>query len=107
MACGDDWKSDNWDDESEEEAGCQQYDADVYCKLKSCDENAVAISYQVTFTIPEPGFSCDGRGRNLGDWLGISDVYFADNSRKINGGSGQVVSHVICGTKGNKYKFYF
>ena len=91
-ACGvDDWV--------DTELGCQQSEANAFCKLKLCDENSYAISYKVTFATQVPGFSCDTKGTNFGDWLGFTDVYFTNNVRRTNG-HGKVVSNVICETAG-------
>ena len=86
-ACGDDWL-DAQDD-------CQKTDADAYCKLKLCNENAVATSFDVTIATNNPGFACDEYGTNYGDWFGMTGVHFEDNIR-ANHGRGSVVSNVKC-----------
>ena len=89
--CGDDWL----DDEND----CQKADADAYCKLKLCDENAFAGSFEVTTATNQPGFACTGSGMNYGNWFGMTDVYFGDDIESTHGG-GKVVSNVLCQTPG-------
>ena len=95
--CGDDWL-DNQD-------GCQQPDADAYCKLKLCDGNAIASSFDITTSTNNPGFACDGVGTNYGHWFGIPHVYFDDDIRTTHGAA-DVVSNVMCQIPG-KYNYYF
>ena len=89
--CGDDWL--------DNQSGCQKADADAYCKLKLCDVDAVASSFEVTISTNNPGFACNGNGKNYGDWFGMTGVYFADDIKATHG-SGQVVSNVRCQTLG-------
>ena len=78
------------------EVGCQQADADAFCKLKFCDEDAFSTDYEVSMaTYGTPGFACDGRGKNYGDWFGMKDVYFTKDTRKTHM-QGKVVSNVTC-----------
>ena len=93
-ACGDDWV--------DGEEGCQEADANAFCKLTLCDGNAFATSHEVTYATYEPGFACDKKGTNYGDWFGIPDVYFSDDTRGTHG-YGKVVSNVICDTAPGKY----
>ena len=96
-SCGDDWL--------DNQKGCQQADADAYCKLKLCDENVFATSFEVTTATNKSGFACDGYGTNYGDWLGMTDVYFHDDII-LTHGTGQVVSNVMC-QKSGKFNYYF
>ena len=96
-ACGDDWQ--------DGEEGCQEADANAFCKLTLCDENAFATSHEVTLAIREPGFACDGRGDVFeGSWFGINDIYFSNDTRGDHG-QGYVVSNVVCDTLG-KYNYF-
>lgn len=79
----------------DEVAGCQQSDADAYCKLKTCDENAVAISFQHGIASTQGGFACDDRGTNYGDWFGMTDVHYDDNIQNTHG-SGPVLNNIVC-----------
>ena len=105
IRCGDDWLDDEW--------GCQQRDADAFCKLKLCEANAHAFDFEVS-KIPRPppakdgkkkgipGFICNRsnkKGKNLGDWFGMKNVYFAENTFAANGGV-SAVTNVRCRTSG-------
>ena len=102
--CGEDWLDDV--------SGCQQADADAFCKLKLCDEHANATDYEVTTsTYDTPGFACDFSRRehkNMeefelvyeGTLFGITDIYFTNSSGHTHGTKGDVVSNVICQTSG-------
>ena len=96
-SCGDNWL--------DNQKGCQQADADAYCKLKFCDENVFATRFEVTASTNKSGFACDGHGTNYGDWLGMTDVYFHDDIKAAHG-DGQVVSNVVC-QKAGKFNSYF
>ena len=86
-ACGTFWL--------DEEKGCQQSDADAYCKLKLCDADAISTSYNITEDSNNPGFACRGHGTNFGDWFGMTDVWFKEDIRSSHHG-GSVVSEVVC-----------
>ena len=99
--CGDDWGDDI--------LGCQQADADGYCKLKNCDEYAFASSFDLDMisTVEDamtPGFGCEyGKDDNgpfdkyEGTWFGIKDVHFSTGTAETHG-NGQVVRNVVCDT---------
>ena len=96
-ACGNDWE--------DAEEGCQEADADSFCKLTLCHEHAYATSHEVTLATREPGFACDGRGEKFeGSWFGINDIYFSDSVRGDHG-QGYVVSNVMCDIYG-KYNYF-
>ena len=98
-SCGDDWLDNQY--------GCQERDADAYCKLKLCDGNAVATSFDITPATNNHGFACDGVGKNYGDWFGIHGVYFENDIGATHGQlPGSVVSNVTCQISG-KYNYYF
>ena len=84
-------------------AGCQKRDADAYCKLKLCNENAHAFSYETSEALHSPGFSCNGYGTNFGNFWGMRDVHFEDNIGSTHGQfvSNAVVSTVKCEQPGN------
>ena len=95
-ACGDDW--------IDSEANCQEADADAFCKLRYCNEHAVATSHEITFaTYGTPGFACmyGKHKENVkfekfeGTWFGIENVYFTNDTRKTHG-NGKVVANVQC-----------
>ena len=83
--------------------GCQQSDADAYCKLKLCNVEAHAISFDIGGATKEPGFSCDNSGKNLGDWFGIKGVWFHEDVGTSNCGgtcTEGVVRNVKCNAPG-------
>ena len=115
--CGTDFES--GDDDADAEHGCAQGDADAFCKLKFCDEGAVAVKDQFDVTKEEsdvPGFACDMCNhrrerrqkrceKNLhpaisiheGNFFGIVDVYFTNDTAGSHPGTyGDVVSNVVC-----------
>ena len=83
--------------------GCQRSDADAYCKLKSCGEDSVASSFEVTTATNNPGFACHGLGTDYGDWFGMTGVRF-ENDIKATHAAGKVVANVACRTSG-KYNY--
>ena len=86
---------------------CQKLDADDYCKLKNCDANAFAGSFDVTAASNSPGFACGNYriGQNFGNWFGLINVHFDDSILSSHGGgqTRNVVSNVICNTQGKSY----
>ena len=106
--CGKDWLDDV--------RGCQQADADAFCKLKLCNKHAKATTYEVTnSTYDIPGFACALSRRerkNMEDFellqegilFGITDIYFTNSSGHTHGTEEHVVSNVICQTSG-KYNY--
>ena len=111
-SCGEDWL--------DSESGCQESDANAFCKLKLCDENAIATSFKVTkATDNTTGFACDfsrKRRKNIkefeavyeGTWFGITDVSFTNNIGVTQGSGrkGDVVSSVTCQPSGI-YNYHF
>ena len=93
-SCGDDWL--------DKTPGCQQSDADAYCRLKLCKAEAKAISYDIGATTNHPGFGCqkwNPRSKNFGAWLGINDVWFYEDmsvSYYCGNCDDAVVRNVIC-----------
>ena len=78
---------------------CQSTDADAFCKLKLCDEDAYAISHKVGIAKFNPGFTCDKQAKNFGDWLGMNNVRFSENV-KNEYFTGSAVLNVTCHAKG-------
>ena len=97
-ACGDDWLDTS--------INCQKTDADAYCKLKFCDKEAYAISFNISKALYEPGFACNHRGKNFGKYFGIYNVWFEDDVGSTHGlrVDTQVVSNVKCHLTGNSDK---
>ena len=85
--------------------GCQPEDADVYCRLATCNELAYAERFDVIDVQPLPGFACAGRGVNYGNWMGQVDVHFTENMRETHG-FGKSVANVKCKITG-KIVFFF
>ena len=75
--------------------GCQQADADAFCRLTQCNDTAYAEHFDIINVKPVPGFSCAGVKTNYGPWFGLSDVHFTQNMEETHG-SGNVVSNVKC-----------
>ena len=80
---------------------CDQEDADVFCRLKTGDPNARAVTYQTSVPLPVAGFACtlDGYGKVLGPIpeYGVDrDVHYQDTSLLENHGQGQVIYQVEC-----------
>ena len=80
--------------------GCQQKDADAYCKLKMCDSSAIATGFDVKIAMNGPGFTCN-KGDNLGDFFGMNNIYY-DEDILGSHGAGETVQNVIC-SKGNSH----
>ena len=78
---------------------CQSTDADAFCKLKLCDEDAYAINHKVANAISKPGFTCDHQAKNFGDWLGINNVRFSETVKNKHF-TGFVVSNITCHSTG-------
>lgn len=81
--------------------GCDQPDADVFCKLKTGNPNSAASSFVADTALDMPGFSCPvpelgtlvpnmtGRGVAV-------DVYYSDVSILSTHHGGQAITSVIC-----------
>ena len=95
-SCGDDWL--------DKTPGCQQSDADAYCRLKLCKAEAKAISYDLGGSTNQPGFACNNGnyGKNFGTWFGINAVWFTEDISAHGCGDCDtaVVRNVICKNMG-------
>ena len=80
--------------------GCQSADADAFCKLKLCDEDAYAIDYDTKHATYEPGFGCDRHSKSYGDWFGMDNIKFSQNVKSAHA-PGDSVQNVKCHAKGN------
>ena len=89
--CGTNWLDDEY--------GCQIDDADAFCRLKYCNENVTAESFDVLPASHQPGFACRGigmnYGRNTNPYQGIKDVHFTKDVKLAHGG-GDVVTNIVC-----------
>ena len=81
----------------DDEYGCQQEDADAFCRLKNCDVQSHSLSFNVSLSTNTPGFSCRGIGKNFGKVIGISDVHFVTDIKSTHG-TGDVVTNITCKT---------
>ena len=96
----------NWIDN---EHGCQSDDADAYCRLKNCNKNAYAESFETIPASNSPGFSCRGVGKRftrangtmIFPYHGISDFNLVKDV-KASHGEGNVVTNVICRNRSSK-----
>jgi hypothetical protein len=80
-------------------SGCDQADADIFCKLKTRNPASTASSWSTTTALAEEGFSCPGIGRNLGPFTayGVSvNVWYQTTSILANHGAGTVVHNITC-----------
>jgi hypothetical protein len=82
------------------DAGCDQMDADILCKLKTCNPESIALSYEVLPQLPGAGFSCPDTGQNFGPQpeYGVDmDVWYADPLPDVKPEeNGSVVTNVVC-----------
>ena len=100
--CGADW--------IDNKHGCQIDDADAFCRLKHCNENATAKSFDVVQATHQPGFACRGIGTRFGrkangteyGYHGII-VFNYDDDIKNSHGEGKVITNVICENKTSKF----
>jgi hypothetical protein len=79
--------------------GCDQADADVYCKLRTGNSGSVATGFQVVTALAQHGFSCPNYGNNLGPLpeFGVNqNVWYQATSLSANHGAGSVVANVTC-----------
>lgn len=86
--------------------GCDQADADIFCKLKTGNPNATAKSFTTTTALAVGGFSCQAIG-NYGTPLGPIPEYgvnimtnggvrYQATSILANHGAGAVIDSVVC-----------
>lgn len=79
--------------------GCDQADADTFCRLRTGDDASTATSYQVGIAMAQPGFSCVGYGVELGPMplLGVpGSVWYVDASLVELVGPGDTILGVVC-----------
>ena len=77
--------------------GCNQADADAFCKLKLCDQHAKSTAYDITMPWKQPGFSCSGKGSSYGKWFGMENVHYSKSIvSEFEGKENAVVSNVQC-----------
>ena len=83
--------------------GCDQADADVFCKLKTRSANAYAIRYKKgARPLEEGGYACSMPntqwGHPIGSWpaAGIREIRFQETNIRTNHGDGEVVYDVEC-----------
>lgn len=76
-------------------ADCDQADADIFCKLKTCDPTAKATYFDVITALPTYGFACSEIGGvSLGvlSNRGVSvDVRYSDGNILATHGAGDVI----------------
>ena len=76
--------------------GCQQLDADAFCKLQSCDKDAFARSYAVTLVRKmrnQLGFTCQGFGKTY-SYFGMTEFQFGKIDQYYE--DGDAVTNVSC-----------
>lgn len=79
--------------------GCDQADADVFCKLRTGNPLSKATSFEVATALPKGGFTCPYLGTSLGTMTarGVDrDVRYQDTSILGNHGPGEVIIHPVC-----------
>eukprot|EP00964_Phaeocystis_antarctica_P126643 scaffold90303_cov68-Phaeocystis_antarctica.AAC.1 len=77
--------------------GCQQADADDYCKLHNCCTTSVATSWDNLVATNVPGFSCGEHdyGENKGDWFGIPNIHTEADVLSTHG-PGASITNAVC-----------
>lgn len=81
-------------------SGCDQTEADRFCKIKLDDPDAVATSFGTTTALAEPGFSC--ANENLGTSIDMTSrgvpepIAYQDSSILANHGAGTVIVNAVC-----------
>jgi hypothetical protein len=81
--------------------GCDQADADIFCKLKTGSTTSTATAFTTGVATAQPGFCCPGGGygQNLGTMpeYGVNlNVWYQGTSLQANHGSGTVITSVTC-----------
>ncbi|CAN5760050.1 hypothetical protein BH09MYX1_BH09MYX1_34640 [soil metagenome] len=81
--------------------GCDQADADIFCKLKKGSSTSVATSFTTGVAQAVGGFPCPGGsyGMSIGTMpeYGVSQtVYYQATSLMANHGGGTVINSVVC-----------
>lgn len=88
------------------EVHCGKGDADIFCRLRTGNASAYAISYTTGTALDAPGFSCPYIGTSLGSYAqfggpryhqGGYDVKVQATSILANHGPGTVIRTVVCG----------
>ena len=97
----------NWQDN---EYGCQEADADAFCRLKFCNNSVYARNFSVTTVSNVNGFSCKGIGirfkENIRSLQKMGDIYFS-NAMIDTLGEGYVVANVTCANMTSKSIYVF
>jgi hypothetical protein len=85
--------------------GCDQMDADLFCKLKTDNPDSTATSFTTATAMHEPGFACPLQSHPATTVLGATfrgvtptsgPVQYQDSSIFANHGSGTVIDGVEC-----------
>jgi hypothetical protein len=80
-------------------SGCDQADADIYCKLITGSTTSTASSFTLGTAQGVPGFSCPSYGTNMGTMpeynVNVS-VWYQGTSILANHGGGQIISSATC-----------
>ncbi len=80
-------------------SGCDQADADIFCKLKTGSTTSTATSFTTATALGVGGFSCPSIGTNMGPMpeygVGVN-VWYQGTSILANHGGGTVVNSVTC-----------
>ena len=80
-------------------SGCDQPDADIFCKLLTGNPASTAESFSTTTALAEPGIACAGYGDNLGSFpeYGVDvEIWWQSSSVLENHGPGTVIVDPIC-----------
>lgn len=79
--------------------GCDQEDANVFCRLRTGNPASIALSFTITTALASSGFSCPSLGNNLGPvpQYGVEiDVWYQVESILGNHGGGSVIIDPTC-----------
>lgn len=77
--------------------GCDEEDADVFCKLRTGNPLSEAESYSIESARSAPGFPCPSGYPSVYTDRGVTDtVYYTDLDLLVTHGSGNVIVDPIC-----------
>lgn len=81
-------------------SGCDQTEADRFCKIKTDNPLSTATSFDTTIALAEPGFSCANQSFGVDVDMtsrGVTEtIAYQDSSLLANHGSGTVIIDVVC-----------
>lgn len=76
--------------------GCDQADADVFCKLITDNPASTATNFTVEIALDEPGFACPNFGTPIVQDRVAQPVLWREPSVLANHGAGSVITNPVC-----------